>query len=57
MAITKAINAGRIKVITEDGIVYLMGLVKPREEEIAVDIARYTKGVKKVVKLFEYEHA
>lgn len=57
MAITKDIHAGRIKVVTENGIVYLMGLVKPREEEIAVDIARYTKGVKKVVKLFEYDRA
>lgn len=57
MAIAKNLNPTRVKVITQDGVVYLMGLVKPSEETIAVDIARYTKGVQKVVKLFEYERA
>lgn len=57
MAITKNFNPTRVKVITENGIVYLMGIIKPLEEEIAVDISRHTKGVKKVVKIFEYEKA
>jgi osmotically-inducible protein OsmY len=43
-----------VKVITEDGVVYLMGLVKRNEAESAVEIARSTSGVKKVVKVFEY---
>jgi osmotically-inducible protein OsmY len=55
MALTQDLNPTRVKVVTEGGIVYLMGIVKPREEEITVDIARHTKGVKKVVKIFEYE--
>jgi osmotically-inducible protein OsmY len=55
MALTKEIQTGRIKVTTEDGVVYLMGIVKANEDEIAVDIARHTKGVHKVVKIFEYE--
>ncbi len=54
MVINKELNPTRVKVITEDGIVYLLGLVTPQEEEIAVDIARHTKGVKRVVKIFEY---
>lgn len=54
MLINKDINPTRVKVVTEDGIVYLMGLVTPQEEQVAVDIARHTKGVKKVVKIFEY---
>lgn len=53
MAITQDINPNRVKVVTEDGIVYLMGLVTEQEELIAVDIARHVKGVKKVVKIFE----
>ncbi len=57
MAVTKDLNPARVKVVTEDGIVYLMGIVKPIEEEITVDIARHVKGVKKVVKIFEYERA
>jgi osmotically-inducible protein OsmY len=55
MAVTRDINPTRVKVTTEDGIVYMMGIVKPFEEEITVDIARHTKGVKKVVKIFEYD--
>ena len=57
MALTKDLNPTRIKVVTEDGIVYLLGIVKPVEEDITVDIARHVKGVKKVVKIFEYEQA
>lgn len=57
MAVTKDLNPTRVKVVTENGIVYLMGIVTPTEEEITVDIARHTKGVQKVVKIFEYEKA
>ena len=44
----------RVKVVTEDGIVYLMGLVSEEEADAAVEKARYVPGVKKVVKVFEY---
>ena len=40
--------------MTEAGAVYLMGLVTEPEAEEAVDIARNTGGVRKVVKVFEY---
>lgn len=43
-----------VKVVTENGVVYLLGLVKRTEAESAVGIARSTSGVKKVVKVFEY---
>jgi osmotically-inducible protein OsmY len=43
-----------IKVVTERGIVYLMGLVKRAEGEQATEIARKTSGVKRVVRIFEY---
>lgn len=55
--LNKEINPTRVKVLTEDGTVYLIGLVTPEEEKIAVDIARHAKGVRKVVKIFEYEEA
>ncbi len=48
------INATRVKVVTENSVVYLMGIISKDEEKIAVDIARHVKGVKKVVKIFEY---
>lgn len=43
-----------IKVVTDKGAVYLMGLVKRAEADQATDIARRTGGVQKVVKLFQY---
>jgi osmotically-inducible protein OsmY len=44
----------KIKVVTEAGIVYLMGLVTHGEATAATEIARTTSGVTKVVTLFEY---
>ncbi len=43
-----------VKVITEAGVVYLMGVVTPQEGDAAVEIARTTSGVNRVVKVFEY---
>ena len=43
-----------IKVVTENGVSYLMGLVSKEEGDIATEVARRTGGVQKVVKLFEY---
>ena len=43
-----------IKVVTEKGVVYLMGIVSRAESEVATEIARQTGGVQKVVKLFQY---
>jgi osmotically-inducible protein OsmY len=43
-----------VKVVTEVGVVYLMGQVTEAEADHAVEIARTTGGVVKVVKLFDY---
>lgn len=43
------------KVVTEKGVVYLMGIVSPEEADKLTDIARRVGGVQKVVKVFEYE--
>lgn len=43
-----------IKVVTDKGAVYLMGLITRAEAERATDVARRTGGVQKVVKLFQY---
>jgi osmotically-inducible protein OsmY len=43
-----------VKVVTEASVVYLMGLVSPEEGDAAVEIARTTGGVNRVVKVFEY---
>jgi osmotically-inducible protein OsmY len=43
-----------VKVVTEAGTVYLLGLVTQPEGEAAAEIARTTSGVTRVVKVFEY---
>ncbi len=47
------LKSSSIKVVTENGTVYLMGNVKRAYAEIAVDIARQISGVQKVVKIFQ----
>jgi len=46
-------SANHIKVVTENSVVYLMGLATQREANAAVEIARTTAGVHKVVRVFE----
>ena len=45
--------ANHVKVVTEAGVVYLMGLVSQKEANAAVEIARTTGGEQKVVRVFE----
>jgi osmotically-inducible protein OsmY len=47
-------NALHVKVVTESGVVYLMGMVKKQEAADATELARTTSGVLKVVRVFEY---
>ncbi len=49
-----AFSPNHVKVVTEAGTVFLMGLVTQAEGEAAVEIARSTSGVSRVVKAFEY---
>jgi len=46
-------NAVHVKVVTEAGAVYLLGLVTEREAAAAVDLARTTSRVVKVINLLE----
>lgn len=52
-----AFSVTHVKVVTENGVVYLLGLVTRKEAEAAVEIARTTGGVQKVVRVFEYIEA
>jgi len=47
-------NPVHVKVVTESSVAYLLGMVNRKEADYAVEIARTTSGVQKVVKLFEY---
>ena len=48
------IAGSRVKAIVENNTVYLMGLVSRTEGEEITDVARHTRGVQKVVRVFEY---
>ncbi len=50
----KEFRIQHVKVVTEAGTVYLLGLVSQREGNAATEIARTTSGVQKVVRVFEY---
>jgi osmotically-inducible protein OsmY len=49
----KDLQSNAFKVVTESGVVYLMGRVTEREATRATEIARAQSGVKKVVRVFE----
>lgn len=48
------VSAKDIKVITENGEVFLMGIVSQKEADSAVNVARNISGVNRVFKAFEY---
>ena len=47
-------QANYVKVVTENSVVYLLGIVTKTEADAATEIASNTDGVSKVVKVFEY---
>ncbi|WP_372749257.1 BON domain-containing protein [Litorivivens sp.] len=54
LALSDKIDSGRIQVVTENGVVYLLGIVSASEAEIATELVRQTNGVQRVVRVFEY---
>jgi len=54
LALEKGIDPFYIKVVTEHGIVYLMGVVSHAEADKAVTIVTQSAGVQRVIKIFEY---
>lgn len=50
----KTFQPDHVKVVTEANVVFLMGLVYRKEAELAADIASNSKGVERVVTVFEY---
>ena len=48
------VSPNHVKVVTENSVVFLMGIVSKDEGDAAAEIARTTSGVTRVVKVFEY---
>lgn len=52
----KEVSAQNIRVVTENGEVFLLGIVQEAEGEKAVEIARNVNGVARVIKVFEFKY-
>ncbi len=56
MLLQSGLRSTDIKVVTEDGVVYLMGRVSHQQAGLAANVARRVGGVHKVVKVFEFPY-
>ena len=54
MLADSTVPSTKVKVITENGIVYLMGLVTRAEGANATNVVAGVSGVQKIIKLFQY---
>ena len=54
MLAKRGLESGSIRIVTEYGVVYLMGIAHDDQAALAVDVARRVNGVRKVVKTFQY---
>lgn len=48
------VPASKVKVVTENGTVYLLGIISRAEADRATAVAQEVNGVQKIVRLFEY---
>lgn len=54
LAASDGVDVNRVKLTTEEGSVYLLGMVSRAEGQRAAEIASHIDGVQRVIKLFEY---
>jgi len=52
----KGLNSTQIKIVTENGVVYMMGLLTRSQADLATNCVQKVAGVQKIVKLFEYQN-
>jgi osmotically-inducible protein OsmY len=48
------VPAGKVKVVTENGIIYLLGKISLHDGDLVVKETRKSFGVQKIVKVFDY---
>ena len=54
LASSTDLQSNRLMVVTENGVVYLMGVVTRQEADLAVEETRQVYGIQKIVKVFNY---
>ena len=55
MFASRELKSNNFKIVTENGVVFILGITTQKQADLAVTIARKSAGVKKVVKLIEYQ--
>ena len=55
MFANRELKSNHFKIVTENGVVYILGVSTPKQADLAALIARKSAGVKQVVKLIEYK--
>lgn len=54
MITTPKLNSNQFKIVTENSVVYILGLTNKKQGQLASETARQVSGVTKVVTAFEY---
>ena len=54
MITTPELNSNQFKIVTENSVVYILGLTNKKQGQLASETARQVSGVTKVVTAFEY---
>jgi osmotically-inducible protein OsmY len=54
LLVAAEVPAGKVKVVTENGVVYLMGKISRSDGELVVAEVQKSFGVQKIVKVFDY---
>ena len=54
MLADNSVSSSNIKVITENGVVFMLGVVSRQQAQLAANLVQGVSGVQKIVKLFEY---
>lgn len=55
MLLKSGLRSSNIKIVTENGVVYLMGTLSRSQATLAAQVASQVSGTKRVVKVFELE--
>jgi osmotically-inducible protein OsmY len=54
LLVAEGVPGSKVKVVTENGVIYLLGKITPSEADLVVAETQKSFGVQKIVKVFDY---
>ena len=54
LLVAEEVPGSKVKVVTENGVIYLLGKITPSEADLVVAETQKSFGVQKIVKVFDY---